>query len=445
MEENKLYAGFAEAKVTPPLGNGIPGYFRERISDGVITDLYIRAAAFACGEKKAILFSCDAIGIRAPAADIVRPMIAKRCGIPEEAITIACSHSHTAFRITVPTEENNKNDIFLKRLFQQFADTAQFAFEDLRPAALKTAAGEVKNIAFLRRYRMKDGTVQTNPPLGAPIDRPEGLSDESLRLVRVVREGAKELLLVNFGTHADVVSGNKFCADYPGFLAEDLKGALGGEAEVLFFNGCEGDSNHFDPALAPGTPRQAVHFALRMARKIAGETLKIYDDAKDVPCDGIDYKTAVAEVGKNPYDPADLPIARKIVEIYDRTHSNRSPELEPYKDKMKVPEAIRIVANLSRPDVMKLRVSLLRIGELAFVGIPGEPFQEIGLVIKEKSPYPLTVVTACTNGYEGYYPTRAAFEAEGYERSSSPFAWDVAERIEEAALEGLNELHQSGN
>ena len=53
-EETKpvLLAGYAEAVVTPPMGVNIPGYFSVRLSNGVITDLHVRAAAFALGRRK---------------------------------------------------------------------------------------------------------------------------------------------------------------------------------------------------------------------------------------------------------------------------------------------------------------------------------------------------------------------------------------------------------
>ncbi len=444
MEENRLYAGYAEERVTPPMGLKIPGYYSVRVSDGVITDLYIRAAAFALGEKKAVFFSCDAIGVKADAAAILRPLIAGRCGIGPEAVYLSCTHSHTAFRIDAPSEKDTPNDIFLKRLFQQFCDAAQFAFEDLKPARLKTGIEDAPGVTFKRRYRMKDGSAMTNPPKDKRCDivAPIGKTDDSVRLLRVIREGGKELLMVCFGMHADGIGGTKYCADFPGFMCSYVKGALGGEAEVLFFNGCEGDvgSRGRMPGVGP-FPKRGPDAARRCGRKVAGAVLKLYDDAKDLPCEEIGFCTGTVKVGQNPHTPEQVPIAREMREIYLRVKDIRAPELEPYKEKMNLPEAMRIMANLERPEFFELRLTLLRLGDAAFVGIPGEPFQDIGIAIKEKSPFPVTVVTACTNGHEKYFPTAEAFAEAGYERSTSPYAWDVAEKIEEAALKGLRELY----
>jgi len=441
--EKMLYAGYSEAVVTPPMGLKIPGYFSTRLSDGIINDLHLRTVAFSDGEEKAVFFSCECIGIRQSAAKIIKEMVSQRCGIKPEAIYIACNHSHTAFRITPPDENDPEMSIFLKRLYLQFCDCAQFAFEDLKPASLKSAKGEAKGVGFMRRYRMKDGTVKTNPGTGNPdILHFEGEQDDSLQLVRVIREGAKELLLINYGTHADVIGGTKYCADFTGYTTEYLKGAFGGDVLPLFFNGAEGDSNHCNRFLPKGTLMKGVPVSERMGRILAGEVLKIYDDAKEISGAKITSQTVTVQIGKNPYDPADIPEAKEVKKIY-LEKGNKAPELANYK--LNVPEALRILANLERPEFFNISMSIIQVGDLVFVGIPGEPFQKIGTDIKEASKFDSTFVTCCTNGGEGYYPTKEAFAERGYERSTSPFAHDCAEILVNGAvgvLKGLEPISE---
>ena len=442
-KEVSFYAGYAEAKITPPLGINIPGYFKLRISDGVITDLFLRAVAFDDGATRLIFFSCDAVKVMNPAAAELRRLIAERCGTDPGNVYITCTHSHTSMRIDVP-DSDSANDVFLRRLYQIFCDTAQFAFEDLKPASMKTALGQVSGVGFKRRYYMKDGSTKTNPGQGNPdVVGPVGEQDNSLRLLRVIREGAKEILMVCYGTHPDTVGGTKYCADWPGYLIDTLKGAFCGEAEAILFNGCQGDSASKDHTLPKGSDTfpKGPERALRMGRILAGDVLKIYDDAEEICAVPFAATDVTVKVGKNPYDPEMVPIAREMQAIYKKTHDISCPELKPYKEKLNLPEALRILANLNRPEFFELPVTVVRMGDVAFVGMPGEPFQDTGYVIKEKSPFPVTLVTALTNGGSGYFPTRAAFETPGYERSNSPFAWDVAEKLEEGALEGLDQLY----
>ena len=444
MENRILYAGFARVKVTPPMGNPVPGYYEKRFSDGFLTNLYLRATAFSDGQNKAVIFACDAIGMKADYFDILKKKIAHRCDMSEDAIYITCSHSHTSYRITVPGEDDaDDNNIFLKRLYQQFCDCAQFAFEDLKPCTLKIAAGSAQKVGFIRRYRMKDGSCKTNPGIGNPdVVAPDAVQDESVQLIRVIREGGKEILLVNFGTHADVIGGCKYCYDWPGYLAEDLVGAFDGEVEAMTLVGCEGDSNHINVFRPKGSINKGVSVAKRMARILAGEVLKIYDDAKEVDGSRITFGYKIVQIGKNPYDPADIPEALEVREIYRKTGRQNPPELKEGGYKLNIPEAMRILANLERPEFFHLRVSALQLGNIAFIGFPGESFVSIGMDVKAGSKMDMTVTTCLTNGSEGYFPDKAAFAEKGYERSTSPFAHDCAKILSDAGLELVNGMEK---
>ena len=72
----------------------------------------------------------------------------------------------------------------------------------------------------------------------------------------------------------------------------------------------------------------------------------------------------------------------------------------------------------------------VRIGNaLAFVGIPGEPFTEIGRRIKAESSTAMTFVCCITNGDYGYFPTANAYQEGGYEAPASIFGLTVAEDL----------------
>ena len=175
-----------------------------------------------------------------------------------------------------------------------------------------------------------------------------------------------------------------------------------------------------------------------MARKISGEVLKIYDNAKDVPYEKIAFSNKVVKVGKNPYDPADVPEAKEIHKLYHEIGTSSDPVFKQFK--LNVPEALRIVRNLSNPEFFELQISSIQLGNIAFIGLPGEPFVEIGRQIKNRSKMDMTICTCVTNGGQGYFPTAAAFAEKGYERSTSPFAHDVADILIEGALDLIGDM-----
>ena len=119
-----------------------------------------------------------------------------------------------------------------------------------------------------------------------------------------------------------------------------------GLTAAMLLLGAEGDSNHVNRFLPKGTVTKGTEYAKRMARILSGEVLKIYDSATDISCDGIRGFAKDVQIGKNPYDPADIPEARKIRELYLQIGKK---ETEAMGFKLNVPEALRILANLDRP------------------------------------------------------------------------------------------------
>ena len=105
-----------------------------------------------------------------------------------------------------------------------------------------------------------------------------------------------------------------------------------------------------------------------------------------------------------------------------------------------VSEAIRMCYLEHGPDTFQLELTGLKIGPVAFVGIPGEPFTEIGVRIKETEGWKQIMPVCLTNGCEGYFPSKEAYAAGGYEARSSHFRPHVSDKIVEGSKALLKEL-----
>ena len=95
---------------------------------------------------------------------------------------------------------------------------------------------------------------------------------------------------------------------------------------------------------------------------------------------------------------------------------------------------------VSERNEIATRVSLIRIGEVAFVGIPGEAFVEFGLALKANSGFEHTFVIGYCNDLIGYIPTRQSYEFGGYEVWSARIAAGMGELLISEALKGLRQL-----
>ena len=87
-----------------------------------------------------------------------------------------------------------------------------------------------------------------------------------------------------------------------------------------------------------------------------------------------------------------------------------------------------------------LEVHGTRIGPLAFIGVPLEPFVDLGRAIDAGSPFAMTFVSGYTNGYRNYLPTEAEHARGGYEVDIAAFRPEAAGIFVETSLAVLREL-----
>lgn len=161
-----IKTGFARLCITPPLGTPVSGYYEARFTKGVLDDLYVTAVAFDDGEKKAVVIAADIIMLSQKQCDAYRKVVADFCGLSMDSIFINCSHTHTGPMIGKDfASDLCGSPLYDEYLGIQMRDAARLALEDVRDSKLSVAEGIAKNISFVRRFRMKDGSVQTNPGL----------------------------------------------------------------------------------------------------------------------------------------------------------------------------------------------------------------------------------------------------------------------------------------
>jgi hypothetical protein len=65
-------------------------------------------------------------------------------------------------------------------------------------------------------------------------------------------------------------------------------------------------------------------------------------------------------------------------------------------------------------------LNIILVGDVAFVGIPGELFAELGMEIKRRSPFRYTYVVGIANDYIGYLPDNEAYNYGGYQTWAGP-------------------------
>ncbi len=444
-----LKVGFARLCINPPLGEPVSGYYEPRFTKGVLDDLYVTAIAFDDGEKKAVIMNLDLIMMDAAQCTEHRKVIAERTGLDFESIYITFSHTHTGPMVGKDfASDIHGSKAYEDYMVNQMYDAVSYALSDLKEAEMSVGEGEAKNISFVRRFRMKDGSVRTNPGVGHPdILEALGTPNETFQLVKLERKDADDIYIVKFGTHPDTVGGEYISADWPGFVRSTLEKALDG-VKAICLVGVQGDVNHINPNPTEGqkkgtvidfdsVPRGYEH-AKHMGRAIAGAVLQFCDKTEPVKNYKISYGGQTVTLASN-QDNDRLAEAEEIVKIHAEGRDEELPYTEMELTTV-VAEATRIVALKNGPVSYDFDLSAMAIGDVVFSGFPGEPFTEIGRRVEAASPFMMTVACCLVNGGETYFPTSSAYDEGGYEARSSYLKKGTDEELIKSTVELLEKV-----
>lgn len=449
----QFQVGYASVNINPPLGIGIQGYYVPRFAKGFLDDLEAHGIVLSLGDTKIAMISVDLCEIFAPQIKSYREAIEKATGIKGENLFISATHTHTG-PLVAETDafEADPEPIhrYMAFLGERLVDLVKLALLDLKPARMGFITGYApERVAYIRLYRMKDGTTMTCPPIEDPnIDGPIGELDQRCHILRFDQEGGHSIVVFNYGVHADTVNGELICSDWPGWMRRTLDKALDG-VKCLCFVGCQGDvgSTHVfpeggdmnDTEISFDNEMKSPGMARFVGRALAGTVLQVYDKVEYVDVDDLQILHKFIEVDANRPAPEELPLAHKYKDLHD---AGRDDEI-PYTAMaltIAVSEAIRMCNLEHGPDTFTLELTGLKIGPVAFMGIPGEPFTEIGVRIKDTEGWKQIMPVCLTNGCEGYFPSKEAYAAGGYEARSSHFRPSVSDRIVEGAKALLNEM-----
>lgn len=402
MKMSQIKIGCGESIISPGLGVLMAGYFEERKSTAIHDDLYAKAIMFDDGNDVAGLLCCDIICIFVDEVVKIRQIIAEKTGIKGENVLICGTHTHTGpqtrgFRIN-PDEKPTIQ--WLEGFPERAAQAVIKAMGNLEPCQITGGTSLEDRIAFNRRYRMKDGTVQTNPGNRNPnIIEPAGPIDPEVGIISFKNNGKIKAIYVNYSCHLDNVGGTEISADYPGYLSARLQERLTDKPFVLYTNGACGDINHID--VRSPYHRKGHEHSRWMGETLAGDACEALKNTK--PLSG--------EIVKS---------ASKVIQLPMKEDADKK--------------------------IGQAEIQAIRVGDIGFVGIPAEYFVELQLDIKKRSPFQRTFVSELANGWVGYIPTKKAFEENMKDVPSDPMksfdhkGYEVRSALSRGFLPGVGEI-----
>jgi neutral ceramidase len=416
--------------------------------DAVILDpLHVRAMVFRQGFEQFAIVECEVGAISKDLTIPARQQSSLKTGIPFEKIIVAATHTHKA----------HPHKDLLPAIVQAVSD----AQASLKPVKLKSSLGYQFNVSFNRRYYMKDGSIVFNPMFLNPnIVRPVGPIDPELEIAMFYDAATNAPLscLLNFALHLDIVGDegpraslpNSVSADYPYWIELSLRKDFGSNFNSLFLTGSCGNINHWDfskpgPQRGHDTKSKQVGDSLYNSMKRA-----LKSEKEESPSLASRYR--VINVPVQSYTVEDLAWAKDLQGNSLSGKSEVPDERQQFLNKVRknrilTLDALKQQGMTSLPiDIQVFRLS----DNTAIVTLPGEPFVEHGLTVKNYSPFENTMVVELasyniSDNSLTYIPNKRAYWQGEYEVENSILTPGGGEMLVNAIIKMLKELKEDVN
>jgi neutral ceramidase len=356
--------------------------------------------------------------------DPVVATIERELGIPAANVLVNCTHTHHA-PSTMRVHDYGPDAVFTRRVQDGIVRAVRDAKSRLADSRLMFAIGEEKTVGQNSRMLLADGQIYWVGPR-TNVVRVTGPFDPELPVLAFRSPDERlQALIFNHSTHTigARTPGRRSPSIY-GLAAQELEQQLGGT--TLFLEGASGSTHNLDLSGDECIRRlkTAVFDTLQRAQPIDVRVLgarkrpltfrvRQFDD----PAEDAAVARYVRKYVGPPYDEV---IRKVFVNMRRELATQQGQERETW-------------------------VQALRIGDIAWVGVPAEYFTQLGLDIKNRSPFRHTYVAELANDWIGYLPNRAGHQLGGYQVWTGYHSYaepGTGERIADLAVELLRELAQ---
>jgi hypothetical protein len=414
---------------------------RQGVSQGIHDDLFARALVLANEEAVVALVSVDLLALPGDFIKRVREGIQRSTGIEPSSVMVASTHTH-AGPVTITTffnPEESVDSAYMDSLAEAVEQSVTSAWRERFPARVGVGVAQVDGVGVNRR---------------SPDQRP---IDEQVGIIKVDDvNGRTRAVLINYSCHPTVLGPDNLLVtgDFPNFAIEQIERNIGPEGFAMFVNGTQGNISmgHSSELSAIGviTPGRTFERAAELGHLLADATLVALPAIATSDAPTLNTLTIPVNLPLKDYPPVEEANTslRDADELLARLTAEGAPldQIMPAKTQRLYASITNFYAReaLALPDGhLPIELQGFRLGDAAFVAIPGEVFVEIGLALKRQSPH-MTFVVGIANGYIGYLPTREAYTAGGYEVVSSKCQPDAVDILVEKVASLTERLFSDG-
>ena len=387
MTTARLKAGFAEKDITPAPGTRLAAEFASTVAGGIESPLQAKALVLSNAEVTLALVTLDVYGLQSQAASRLQQAISQATALPTAAIVIVSSHTRGGPYTTPVVGWADIDAAYLEMLVEQVPAVVSAAAASLQDASL--GVGRVRLPHLVYNHRLLTRNMKAiSAWMGVPPDEvlePEGPTDPDFSVI-VLRDGRgfPIALVWNFAADNRFSAGDKVSAGLPFAVQKEVDARMGKHVPLFYLPGCAGNIS-FHSSVDAGAVASAV-------------------------------MAATLETTCDPSIRLDCAAVKMILPVRDTSCLWSQPDIE-----LKAPQALEAytreieILQKEGAQAVPAEVKVFRLGQFALAALPGMPFVEFALAIKEHSPAQFTFVAANAGEHLGYIATQQAFETGGFE------------------------------
>lgn len=400
--------------ISPEKGSLIAGYSYKDVSIMKLDDLYMTGLCCDDGKQKVLIISFDLIALDAWVVQKIRSECASILHVPESAILLTCTHNHSGPQtITEAGHEEQFHKSYVDALVCAILEETTALEGNFQEADVYFYSMNVDE-NLNRRYVTADNHASFLPHREELRPLADGFADKELgSLIFVDKATGNPIYTIgNYAAHplaghSPGLGGLRISADFPGAFRDYVTAETG--AECMFISGAAGDMIPKEDELGSDSARQ-------MGIRLGKAHIRAIIDATRNP-----GRFLMPDAGTGSL------LRTFSAQLRAKYKNNPAMLTKEYRGKKDITMEIQYVS----------------IGDISFVGLPGEPCAELGQEIKWHSPFRRTFIAYASTGYVDYICPANFLVAGGYEAMSHRFTARNSIDLVKTVVDGLFELRDT--
>ena len=434
-----LEVGYGRENITPAYPVALAGSATEKIAEGYLDPIYITFIALRYQQETYLVATMDLVGAYAEYSDPARSRVSEETGIAEERVILNSTHTHSS--VSIRNVENEGAAKYREELYSWAVRAAKAAIADLSPAEVWYGSTQAEGMAWVRHYKMQDGTYAgaNYGSFSSGIVGHASEADTQMQIVKFVRsaEDKKDIVMMNFPAHATMQKEYLVSADFPGPARQYVE--ENADTLVAYFIAGAGDQTPTSRVASEQFSSDYNVYGQELGR-IAVECMNTMTKLESAD---IRFCTRTFTAQSNKEDLDRLQEAKQVQLIWEQVGGRGTEAGKAAAKQHGFSSVYEVTAILNREhfeETRSMELKTLSVGDVSFLFAPYEMFGTNAMYIKENSPYPMTFVVTCSQNHDGYLPSELGWELRCYEAQITRYAPGTAEALADEYVSMLNEM-----